>query len=150
LPPQSGGIPFQNIIGETMKNLFRKSKAEPKAKAPSKLTRVYIKDYRKGGIMNRIVQPGVKHPEVAEFMDTIPIPYNSPAALANAPGIVRTPGGQTARLVPKTINVVFRDGMAEVSQPLATFLIGEEQCFAKPQKPCNWTDPTRYAAADGY
>lgn len=130
-----------------MKNPFKKPKAEPAPKGP-KLMKVYRKDYRVGQSQIDVSQPGLKHPEIAEFHEIIPIPYNSPAAMANEPGVSRTPGGQTVRRVPKTIKTIFRDGVAEVEQRLATYLINEGLAWAKPQKPCNWTDPTRYAAAE--
>src|SRR6267142_2868141 len=111
-----------------MKNPFvKKPKAEPKAKAGPKLMKCYLRDHRVGAPGNpqfqtNVSQPGLKHPEVAEFHEIIPIPYNSPAAMANEPGVTRTPGGQTVRRVPKTIKTVFRDGMAEVEQRLGTYL----------------------------
>jgi hypothetical protein len=131
-----------------MKNPFKKPKAEPKAKVPPKKMKVYLSGYRVGQVHHHLVQPGLKEPDVREWFNLIPIPALSPAALENQPGVIRTPTGQTARLDPKSFTVTFRDGMAEVEQRLATFLIGEGSVFAKPQKPCNWTDPTRYAPAE--
>ena len=131
-----------------MKNPFKKPKAEPKAKATPKLMKINIKDYRKGGKMTKIATPGLTQPDVPEWFNVIPIPHNSPAAMENYPGVIRTATGQAARLDPKIFTVVFIDGCAEVPQLLATFMIGEEQCYAKPQKPCNWTDPTRYVPTE--
>jgi hypothetical protein len=130
-----------------MKNPFKKPK-KAASKAGPQLMKVYLKDYRVGGIMTHIVQPGLKHPEVAEWRDLIPIPFNSPAAMSNDTRVVRTRTGQPAVLDVKTFKVVFRDGMAEVEQRLATFMIGENLCFAKKQKPCNWTAPRLYSPAE--
>jgi hypothetical protein len=136
-------------------NLFKKpKKAAPKAKVGPQLTKIYIKDFRRGVdhlgrplARTEIVQPGLKEPDVAEWFDLIPIPFNSPAAMANEPGVIRTPSGQPARVNAKSFTVVFRDGMAEVDQRLATFLINQERAYAKPQKPCNWSDP-RFPTAE--
>ena len=87
-------------------NLFKKpKKAAPKAKVGPQLTKIYIKDFRRGVdhlgrplARTEIVQPGLKEPDVAEWFDLIPIPFNSPAAMANEPGVIRTPSGQPARV----------------------------------------------------
>lgn len=128
-------------------NLFKKPKAAPKAKAGPKLMKVFLKDFRVGGTMTIICQPGLKHPDATEWFDLVPVPANSPAVISHAPGIVKNNFGYAAREA-KSIKVVFRDGTAEVSQALGHYLIGEMLAHAKPQKPCNWTDPRRYTPTE--
>jgi hypothetical protein len=79
--------------------------------------KVYLRDFRPGAIQTNISQPGLKHPDVADWMILVPIPGNKPPVPA-----------------PKTIKTVFRDGVAEVDQRLGAYLINEGIAFVKPQK----------------
>jgi hypothetical protein len=128
-------------------SLFKKGRPEASVKAGPKLTKVYRGGYRVGSIQTDCCQPGLKHPDVDEWFDLVPVPITSSPVVSHQANVVRNSSGSPAVRTPKMIKTVFRDGVAEVPQKLATYLINEGLAWAKPQRPCNWSDP-RFPGAE--
>jgi hypothetical protein len=103
--------------------LFNKKQPAPltAAATPGKFE-IYLPVFREGGSRTIVAQPGVKHPDVPEWMDRVPLPWT---------GVASGHEGNRAS-VPRTLTVVFRDGKAEVDKGLAEYLVAEGIASATP------------------